>query len=224
MDIFRAIPLLEGLSTERQRALAPHLRIHPFKKGDHLIEKGSPRRDLGFLLEGSARIVEYTPTGREIDLGLIRPGDHFGELALIDQQPRSASLIAQEPGKLALLPEAQARELILHEPHVAERIMQRLAQALRAANTQRLILARPQARARVYTYLLHTLKREGDQWVIDGLPTRVQLATCTNTTRETATRALAQLLARGILRKEHGRLIVQDLAQLEQEALGEEPS
>jgi len=221
MDIFEAIPLLRDLDIDRKRQLAPHLRLATFKRGDRIMEKGSPRKDLGFLLEGRLSIVEFTPGGREIALGFIQPGDHFGELALIDGQPRSASIIGNEPGRLALLPEAQARELLYHEPLVARRVMERLAAALRGANAQRVILAQPQARARVYTLILHTLRRQDEQWLIDHLPPRMQIAMLANTTRETATRAIRQLMASGILRKQGDKLIVADIHALEREALGE---
>ena len=117
------IPILQGLSPETMAQVERALIARRFAKGDYVVHKGGPGDALMFLLAGRLQVVDMTIDGKEIGLSFIKPGDYFGELSIIDDQPRSASVIATEPSLVALLPRTQAQALIYKNPPVAEKIL-----------------------------------------------------------------------------------------------------
>jgi len=215
----RSIPILQGLSSEVMEQVARALVLRRFAKGDHVVHKGSPGDALLFLLAGSLQAIDMTIDGKEIGLSFIRPGDYFGELSIVDDLPRSASIVAIEPALVALLPRAQAQALIYKNPQVAEKVLRRLAASVRRASDYRTILGIPNAYQRVYALLLQlSTTAPGGLVVINDLPRQKEMAIMVNTSRETVSRALGELLQRGIVEKDLRRLIVRHPWALEEAA------
>lgn len=218
------IPILQGLSPETMAQVERALIARRFAKGDYVVHKGGPGDALMFLLAGRLQVVNMTIDGKEIGLSFIKPGDYFGELSIIDDQPRSASVIATEPSLVALLPRTQAQALIYKNPPVAEKILRRMAAGLRNASNYRAILGIPNAFQRVYTLLLQfSATAPGGLVVIENLPRQQEIAIMVNTSRETVSRAVQELIQRGIVEKDLRRLIVRKpeaLSQFAQHASG----
>ena len=213
------IPILQGLSPETMAQVERALIARRFAKGDYVVHKGGPGDALMFLLAGRLQVVDMTIDGKEIGLSFIKPGDYFGELSIIDDQPRSAAVIATEPSLVALLPRAQAQALIYKNPPVAEKILRRMAAGLRNASNYRAILGIPNAFQRVYTLLLQfTATAPGGLVVIENLPRQQEIAIMVNTSRETVSRAVQELIQRGIVEKDLRRLIVRKPEALSQSA------
>lgn len=213
------IPILQGLSPETMAQVERALIARRFAKGDYVVHKGGPGDALMFLLAGRLQVVDMTIDGKEIGLSFIKPGDYFGELSIIDDQPRSASVIATEPSLVALLPRTQAQALIYKNPPVAEKILRRMAAGLRNASNYRAILGIPNAFQRVYTLLLQfTATAPGGLVVIENLPRQQEIAIMVNTSRETVSRAVQELIQRGIAEKDLRRLIVRKPEALSQSA------
>ena len=215
------IPILRGLDQETLTGVARALTIKRVAKGEYVVHKGGPGDHLLFLLAGRLQVVDLTSDGREIGLSFIEPGDYFGELSIIDGLPRSASIVACETALIALLPRQAAQTLIYKNPLVAERVLQRMAGALRASSNYRAILGLPNAFQRVYA-LLHKFATTapGGLVVIEKLPTQQEMAIMVNTSRETVSRAVQELIQRGIVEKDLRRLIVRKPAELQAAAEG----
>lgn len=209
------IPLLSGLDQTILKQLGISMHFRKVEKGDYVIHKGSGGDYLLFLLAGRLRVVDLTEDGREIGLSFLSPGDYFGELSIIDGLPRSASVIATEVSLIALLPAAQAVSLIYSNTLVAERVMKRLAQKIRAASKHRSILGMPNAHQRVFALLAQLVEvAPGGLTVIQNIPTQQEIAIMANTSRETVSRALHILIQSGVVQKDLRRLIVRQPEQL----------
>lgn len=221
-EVLGRIPLLSGLPPEELRELSGHMRVRHIARGEYVVRNGSVGDALMFLLAGSLQVVNTTEDGREIGINLIAPGSFFGELALIDGQPRSATVIAIEPAVVASLPDTYARRLIYGNPLVAERVLKHFATAIRKQTTHRELLAIPQAHRRIYALLcqLATPARDGGK-VITPLPTQQQIAVMINTSRETVSRVLGELEQRGMLKKGHKTLYIMNCRRLEELARGQ---
>src|SRR5579862_617825 len=89
------IPLLASLTKPERIELARQCRFKRFIAGEHIIDMEADVRDVHFVLDGTVRVVNYSPTGREVTLDDIGPGGYFGELAAIDNGPRSAFVMPQ---------------------------------------------------------------------------------------------------------------------------------
>lgn len=209
------IPLLEGLDAALLGSVAAEMRLAKYGKRDFVMHKGDRETDLLFLLEGRLLVVDISPEGRQTGLNFITPGDFFGEIASIDGLPRSATVMAVAPSVVALLPKHAARKLIYENPAVAERMLRHIALKLRASTEYRVIIGIPNAFSRVYS-LVQMLARPGlgNLVTIENMPTHEQIAIMTNTSRETATRAMNTLAEQGIVEKDGRRVILRDPAKL----------
>ena len=106
-----------------------------FPAGAVVFEEGDPGSRLYVIQAGQVRVVKRTG-GRSLTLARLGPGEFFGEMALLDQQPRSATAVVDEPARLLELDEAAFERLVLERGEVALRILKRLSRRLREANRQ----------------------------------------------------------------------------------------
>ena len=203
------IPLLAGVNEDTLKQVGEAMQIRVVERGNHVIEKGSTGHHLMFLLTGRLQAFDLTEDGREVGLNFLSPGDYFGELSIIDNLPRSATVIACENSLIASLPRAQALALFYHNPLVAERLIKRMASSIRNAANYRTILSIPSAFQRVFALLNQFAKTApGGLVVIEKMPTQQEIAIMVNTSRETVSRAIQILLQKGVVEKDLRRLIV----------------
>ena len=102
----RKIPLLAGLNDDEMRRVSTEIRIRHFNKREVVLHKGGSGDALLFLLSGQLQVVDITEDGRAIGLRMLAPGDFFGEIALINDSTRSASVVATSDVLVAFLPAA----------------------------------------------------------------------------------------------------------------------
>lgn len=209
----RKIPLLSGLSDEEIIRVKQELRIRQYNKRDIVLQKGGHGDGLMFLLSGQAQVIDVTEDGRAIGLRMLAPGDFFGEIALINNSTRSASVIAMTEALVAFLPAPAAMHLFSHSPTVANQMLQHLAQKIQRDSEIRALLSINNTSKRIYAYLVMQQKKPADAGapaVVENLPTHQDIANMVNTSRETVTRALLTLVQQGIVQKDSHRLIIRD--------------
>lgn len=211
----RQIPLLADLTSEQQTFVANELRLRSFAKRETVLIKGSVGENLLFLLSGQLQVVDVTEDGRAIGLNLFKPGDFFGEIAVIDGGPRSATVTALTKCSVGFLPRSSALWMFSHCSSVAEKILQHMAQKIRRDSEFRIILGNQNAFKRVFA-LLESMKqlKPGGLFVVENLPTQQDIAIMINTSRETVSRALASLIERGVVEKDMRRFIVRKPEEL----------
>ena len=203
------IPLLNGIDNENISKLRSNLQFYLVKKGALVIEANSPGEQLMFLISGRLQVIDESEDGRQVGIGFLIPGEYFGELSIIDGQPRSASVVACEESFVAALPREHAVKLIYHTPLIAERIMLRMAANLRSATRYRSILGIPNASQRVFALLSRfSIIAPGGLTVIEKMPTQQEIAIMVNTSRETVSRSIHTLIDKGVVEKDLRRLIV----------------
>jgi CRP-like cAMP-binding protein len=218
-ETLSTLPLLQGLAAPTLDKLAAEMSLRLYEPQQIVFNKGSAGDCLAFLLSGRLQVVDISEDGRAVGIYLFSPGEYFGELAVIDGGPRSTSVVAVAPSTVALLPVAQARELIANEPLVSQRVMQRLARAVRASSHQITMLSMPNAYQRVYAQLGQFVRQTSKGQVMDQLPRQQDIAIMVNTSRETVSRALHMLLKMKVITKEGNTLIVTRPLVLQQAAL-----
>ena len=213
----RKFQLFEKLPESDLKVANSLLRIRNFARREVVCRKHEPADGLYLLFSGQLQAVDIAEDGREIGLNLIKPGAFFGELSVIDGLPRSAHIIAIQPSVVGVIPQGAARELFYHRPAAAEGMMRHLTSLVRNLSTYRALLAIPNAQQRVYTLLQQLAQQmRGGLVVIQNLPKQQEIAIMINTSRETVSRAIAHLVALGVLEKDYRRLIVREPAKLQQ--------
>lgn len=208
----RKIPLLADLSEDEMARVKQELRIRQYAKREVVLHKGGHGDGLLFLLSGQLQVIDVTEDGRAIGLRMLAPGDFFGEIALINNSTRSASVVALTAVVVAFLPATTAMHLFSHSPSVANQMLRHLAQKIQRDSEFRALLSINNTAKRIYTYLALMQSKQqrqpGEPAVVEDLPTHQDIANMINTSRETVTRALAVLTQRGIVQKDAHRLII----------------
>lgn len=205
----RNIPLLAELSPEEMERVKSELRIRRYARRDVVMMKGANADNLQFLLAGQAQVTDVTEDGRAIGLRILSPGEFFGEIALINNTKRSASVVALSECLVAALPGATAMHMFTHSPSVAKQMLRHLAQKVQQDSEFRALLSIQNTSQRIFG-LLEMLKQKTpeNQEVVENLPTHQDIANMINTSRETVTRALLALTQQGVVQKDARRLII----------------
>lgn len=216
LEILKQLPLLNGVDEERLLQLAQVMRVTEYQRHEFVMHKGAQGDDLAFLIKGRLQIVNITEFGKEIGLHFLSSGDYFGELSVIDDQPRSASIVATSKSVVAFLPKNAALHLIHHYPIVTDRILKRLAGIIRRDIYFRSLMGTHSAFQRIYALLLNYAQTHHrlNFVTIENPPTQQELAIMANTSRETVSRAISELVQRGVVEKDINRLIIRNLEQL----------
>jgi CRP/FNR family cyclic AMP-dependent transcriptional regulator len=128
-----------------------------------VLHKGGSGDGLLFLLSGQLQVVDITEDGRAIGLRMLAPGDFFGEIALINNSTRSASVVALTDVLVAFLPAPTAMHLFSHSPSVAKQMLQHLAQKIQRDSEFRALLSINNTTKRIYNYLF-LMQQEETRW------------------------------------------------------------
>ncbi|MRX11579.1 cyclic nucleotide-binding domain-containing protein [Pseudoduganella sp. FT25W] len=213
--------MLAELSDEEVLAIKPEMRIRQYAKREVVLQKGGSGDGLLFLLSGQLQVIDITEDGRAIGLRMLVPGDFFGEIALINNSTRSASVVAMSDVLVGFLPAPVAMRLFSHSPSVARQMLRHLAQKIQRDSEFRALLSINNTAKRIYSFIVLMQKKNPDGTVVENLPTHQDIANMINTSRETVTRALLTLAQQGIVQKESHRLIIKDPEALEKLVKGD---
>jgi len=213
------VTLLKALTQKERDDLARQCRFRRYAEGEHIIDGQSVGRDVYFIIAGSVRVVNYSPSGREVAFDDIPAGNYFGELAALDGGPRSAFVQAQASAgtTAAAMPPDTFIELLQTHPKVALEIMRRLARVIRFSTERIMDLSTVGANNRVHAELLRLAQAaglDGNRAVISPIPHHADIASRVSTTRETVARVFSELTKAGMLERNKSSLVVRDMERL----------
>ncbi|MFN4311359.1 MAG: Crp/Fnr family transcriptional regulator [Ferrovibrio sp.] len=218
-DSLEKIELLSELSPAARADVERACQWRRFASHEQILDRNSDSRDVYFVVDGTVEVVNFSGNGREISYALVSAGSYFGEIAAIDGERRSASVVAQTTCRLAAMPPKAFEALLAREPAVALKVMRRLTAIIRANNERIMDLATLGAIQRVYRELLKLARRDplnADGWLIYPMPKQHEIARRAATTRETVARVLANLLHGGQMSRKDKTYYLTDRAALEQ--------
>lgn len=212
------VPLFADMKPEQRATLEQQCVFRRYIAGEQIIDRQSDSRDMFCVVRGTVRIVIYSASGREVSFDDIDAGGYFGELACLDSQPRSASVVALTNTVVAAISPAVLERLILDHPKIAVMLMRRLAKVIRQATDRILDLSTLGANNRVYAELLRLSKPNakdgGKTALIRPVPIHGDIAARVSTTRETVARVLSDLTKKQLVIKEGASLVIKDIDRL----------
>src|SRR5581483_6556683 len=126
------VPLFSGLAPSELETLGHSLRPRRYARGDIIFQQGDPGDTLYVIESGEVKVVLSSADGREAILTILGPGHFFGELSLLDSEPRSADVIAKEDCSLLALHRKDFQEFLGGHPHAAIKLLAVLSRRLRA--------------------------------------------------------------------------------------------
>ena len=119
----RRVPLFSGLTEAQIERLAAGSVRRNFPKGRVIVTEGEPSQSLYILLSGRAKVQRSDTEGKEVILAVIGPGECFGEMSLIDESPRSASVITIDTSDFMAINKESFKSMMMSSPEMCLRIM-----------------------------------------------------------------------------------------------------
>ncbi len=215
------VPLFSGLNPGELDGLAALVRRHRYATGEIIFHKDDAGTALYVIEKGEVKIVLGSAEGKEVVLSLLGPGDFFGELALLDGEPRSADAVAMETSELLILQRQDFLRFIVLQPQVAVNLMAVLSRRLRRVDQLVHDAAFLPVRLRLIRTLLdlaQTQGQAGSEGVVIATPlTQTVLADMVLATRESINKWLGYYAEKGLVRHDRGRLTLLDIERLRKE-------
>lgn len=213
----RAVPFFVDLPEPAVTAAIAQGVIRPHPADQVMLLESDWGNAVYFILEGWMKIRTYNLEGREITLNILGPGELFGEMASLDQVPRSTDVMTLTPALIGSIPAADFVKFLTTEPQAGIRLAKLMAQRLRQLN-RRLRLREADSTARVVDILLFLAEGQGrvsETGTAIPLLAHRELGSLAGMTRETVTRVLGKLERKGLIRRDGETLHLVNIKALE---------
>ncbi len=203
------VAMFQSLGESDLDALAGVARQITAERGELIVSQGSAGESLYIVARGQIRVYLSDETGKEIILGLEGSGAIFGEIAVLDRQPRSASVAAMERTELLVIEGREFRQLLEVHAGLSLGVIAALAGMLRKLTDATQGLALQSAYRRLVARLYERAVEEDGQTVIPERLTHQLLADMIGCSREMVSRIMSDLAKGGYLRTEDKRWIIE---------------
>ena len=206
IELLKKVPLFSGLSQREITLIGDIVRRKNLPKNNMILQKGDEAEALYIITSGRVNVTLISEAGKEIILATLKDGDFFGEMSLLDNEPRSANVITIEDTNLLVIYRDDFNYIIKNDPGVSLNLLNYLSRRLRIADKKIGSLALLDVCGRIANLFLDMSKEEErDISLIEKLP-HLQIAKMIGSTREVVSRALKCLKDSGYI-KEVGKKI-----------------
>ena len=208
----KGVPLFSSLSDDQLDTISRTGSTRRYPRGHLVVQQGSPGDTFYVVVSGCVKVTLLSKDGKEIILSVLKSSDFFGELSLMDNEPRSANVIVAEDSTLFLLTQKQFHHLITTYPDILKKVMKELCTRLRHADEKIGGLAFLDAYGRTISVVLQLAHERGIKTKngieISYAPTHQELSNMVGVSRETITRIIKVLKANKTLISYRGRKVV----------------
>ena len=207
---FRKFPLFSELTEAELEAVAAIARPREYTRGDVIIHADSSGDVFCLIEAGKVKVTMTSPDGKEIILSTFGPGEFFGEMAMLDDEPRSATVVAVDAVRLQTIFKDDFLSLLRENFGITKKLLAELSGRLRIASHRIESLATMDVYGRLARYFLDLAEKEGREdgrgYLAIERPTHQAIANTIGTSRETVSRLMHDLIGRKLLLEE-GRTI-----------------
>lgn len=216
-DAMASVPFLSELPAAAVATAIAHAAIRNHPANQTILLENDWGGSVYFVLSGWLKIRTYNADGREITLNIVGRGEIVGEMAAIEQAPRSTDVLSLTPATIVNIPAEDFVRLLKTEPLAGMRLAQLMARRLRQVN-RRLRLRESNSASRVADTLLFLVEGQGKTVAtgieIPNLPHR-ELSSLSGLARETVTRVLTKMEAAGLIARSNDIMLIPDVTALE---------
>jgi CRP/FNR family transcriptional regulator, cyclic AMP receptor protein len=207
----RRVPLFQSLNEAQLDVLSTGSLRRNYPRGRTIVAEGEPSQSLYILLSGRAKVQRSDSEGKEVILAVIGPGEFFGEMSLIDDAPRSASVITLESSDFMAINKDNFKAMLLQNNDIAMQIMRGLVRRLREADKKIETLALLDVYGRVARVLLDFSEVVNGERVVKARLPRQEIAKMIGASREMVSRVMKGLEIDGyIVPMSEGRLVLRE--------------
>ena len=195
----KAVPFFTQLNDRELEVVRSVASERTYPKNAVVLTEGEMGDSLYMIQSGKVKVVIGDEEGRELILKILGPGDFFGEMSMIDKQPRSASVTTIEPATFLVLSNAAFERCVEQAPRIANMVMRILAQRVREADRKIGTLALMDVYGRVASTLLELAVYTNGKLVVGEKLSQQDLANMVGASREMVNRILKDLSERGFI-------------------------
>ena len=204
--LFRKFALFAELDDRELAQIAAVAKTRHYAKDDVIFHADESGDVFCLIRDGQVKVTMISPEGKEIILSLLGPGDFFGEMALLDDEPRSATVVATEPLDLVTIWRSDFLTILQENFSIAKKIFAELSRRLRSASNRIESLATMDVYGRLARFFLE-LAQDGGKELDNGYvavtrPTHQAIANMIGTSRETVSRLIHDLMRQNLLLSE----------------------
>ena len=203
----KSIPVLEGLQEAEMSELLERAVVRNVPKNAIVVNEGDRTDSLYVILSGKVKVYLGDASGKELILDIKGPGSYFGEMVL-DEGPRSASVMTMEPSQFAVISGTDFKSFLLKHPKIALHVITNLIRLARGLNENVKSLAMLDVYGRVARMLLDLAVKQDGHLVIPEKLTQKEMANRVGASREMINRILRDLTIGGYIKIESGRITI----------------
>lgn len=213
-SVLARVSLFADLEQDDLRKLAEQLRPRRYRRGETVFVTGDPGTSLCMVNAGRIKLALTSNEGREVILDMLGPGEVFGELALLDGEPRSADAIAVEPTELLLLQRDEFIRFLRAQPEAAITLLGVLSRRIRRDTQLVQDAAFLDVPARLARTILRLAEHDPDGVLRTPRLTQSDIAAAAGTTRETLNKWFGFFASQGLIEWVDSRVVVLDAERL----------
>jgi CRP-like cAMP-binding protein len=200
---FRKFPLFADLDERELAAIAAVAKPRRYAKDDVVFYADESGDVFCLIREGQVKVTMISPEGKEIILSLLGPGDFFGEMALLDDEPRSATVVATESLELMTIYRKDFLQILSENFDITRKVLAELSKRLRSASSRIESLATMDVYGRLARFFIDLARGSGKMldngYVAVTRPTHQAIANMIGTSRETVSRLIHDLMRQNLL-------------------------
>ena len=204
------IPLFSNLEQKELDALSSHAVTKTYPKNSVIINEGDRTDSMYVIMSGRVKIVLTDENQKEVIIDIQHAGDYFGELALLDEAPRSASVKTMENSTFLIISKHQLQKCLREHPEIGIGLIRGLAQRLRATTGNVKSLALLDVYGRIARTLLQLANEEDGRQVISEKLTHQNLANMVGASREMVSRIMKDLADGGYIKTEGKTITIKE--------------
>ena len=217
LHVLKTVPLFSLFSDKELAALLPALQHRSYARNACILRAGDLTDALYIILSGRARVLIDDGEGREVILNLLGPNEFFGEMSLIDEQPRSASVEALDACEILYISKSAFMGCLKGNFDAAMLMLRSVVARLREADRKIASLALMDVYGRVARLLMENAREIDGRWIVE--PGSEQISRMVGASREMVSRVLKDLREKGLIVRDKRKIVVLDRESMARRAL-----
>ncbi|HLV32185.1 MAG TPA: Crp/Fnr family transcriptional regulator [Chitinispirillaceae bacterium] len=216
--ILARVPLFANLAVDELKAISSIMVTRKYKQEQIIVREDDEAHTFFIIVSGTVHVAALTSEGKQSILATLHKGEFFGEMAVLDGERRSASVIAADECTLIMLYRKSFMEILSQYPRIAIQMLVEMSKRLRRSNRHINSLSLMSVYGRVAEVILQLARdggrKVGNMVIIENRPTQQSLAEMAGTSRETVSRVLSQLQKKRYIAFDRKKMVILDEEKL----------
>ena len=217
-QILKSVPLFSSFSDLQLGQLLSCVQHRSYPRNAFILRAGEETDALYIILSGRVKVLIPDEEGHEVILSMIGPHEFFGEMGLLDELPRSASVETLEACEMLRLSKAGFTNILKDNFELAMLIIKNLVRRLRDADRKIESLALIDVYGRVARLLIDMAEQVDGKWIVERAPPKQEIARMIGASREMVSRVVKDLQKKGLIRADKRRIHVLDKQSMQRRA------